>query len=90
LALSINELIALSDHNSIQLRDVKLKLITKLAIFEKIAKLQFDNLDHLWCTTQSGVTYSIKIDRKEVNQETVVMKCVPSATSFEKEESKNE
>jgi hypothetical protein len=86
----MNNLIALSDPESIQLRDMKLNLITKLPIFEKVTKLQFVELDYIWCTSQSGLTYSVKIEKKEVKQETERMKSVPSVSNFEKEECKNE
>lgn len=86
----MNNLIALSDPESIQLRDMKLNLITKLPIFEKVTKLQFFELDYIWCTSQSGLTYSVKIEKKEVNQETERIKGVPSVSNFEKEECKNE
>ena len=88
----MNELIALSDHESIQLRDLKLNLITKIAIFDMVTKLQFVQLDHIWCTSsQTGLTYSIKIEIKDIKQETLKVNNIdPNGPSLEKEETKNE
>ena len=69
---------------------MKLNLITKLPIFERVTKLQFFEIDYIWCTSHSGLTYSVKIEKKEVNQETERIKSIPSLSNFEKEEIKNE
>jgi hypothetical protein len=71
---------------------MKLNLITRIAIFDKVTKLQFVQLDHIWCkSSQSGLTYSIKIEIKDIKQETLrVNNIVPNGPSLEKEETKNE